>query len=58
MYRALVLVLLALVVLQGVFFALRPQSASEEPQERSFDLTIENGSMTPSEISVTEDEMR
>jgi heme/copper-type cytochrome/quinol oxidase subunit 2 len=62
--RNLILVLLLLIILVGLFLWLRPsstqdssttsESTSAQPQEKTFDLAIENGTMTPSEISVTE----
>jgi FtsP/CotA-like multicopper oxidase with cupredoxin domain len=52
--RALVLVTLALVVLGVLFFALRPDDTGSEPQERSFEISIEGDAMEPSEIAVRE----
>ena len=68
MNRALILVPLLLLVLMGLFFLLRPDSpapnsdASEDAttsksaagrsQEKTFDLTIERGTMAPDEITV------
>src|SRR5918998_2389500 len=65
--RPLVVIPLALLVLVGLFFLLRPasppenvpttdESATEETQEKTFDLAIAQGIMTPSEITVTEDD--
>jgi len=65
--RALIVIPLLLLVLIGLFFLLRPasppenvpttdESTTEETQEKTFDLAIAQGSMTPSEITVTEDD--
>ncbi len=50
--RALILVPVLLLVLAALFFLLRP--GSDEPQEETFDLAIEQGAMTPGEITVDE----
>lgn len=52
-YRILVLVPLALLVLVILFFMLRPGS-SGEPQEKTFDVAVEEGGMSPAEIAVGE----
>jgi len=49
--RALILVPLLLLILVGLFFLLRPASTPERSQEKTFDLAIAQGSMTPSEIT-------
>ena len=59
--RALILVPLLLLILVGLFFLLRPASTPESvqtrkstpdrSQEKTFDLAIAQGSMTPSEIT-------
>ncbi len=59
MIRALILVPVLLLVLVVLFFVLRPDSpapdsAADEPQEETFDLAIEEGAMTPDEITVDE----
>lgn len=60
MSRTVVVALVVLIVLGGLFVALRPDSpssgvpASEGPRERSFDVSVEDGAMTPDEIDVTE----
>jgi hypothetical protein len=58
MNRALVLVPLLLLVLVGLFFVLRPDSPpdapAEEPQERTFDLAIQEDALDPGEITVDE----
>lgn len=62
--RNVILILLLVLVLVGLFFLLRPsstqdssttsESTSATPQEKTFDLAIQNGTMTPAEISVNE----
>jgi FtsP/CotA-like multicopper oxidase with cupredoxin domain len=62
--RALILVPALLLVLVVLFFLLRPDSPAPEssaesatangPREETFDLAIEEGTMTPAEISVEE----
>jgi len=52
--RSLILVLLALVVLGGLFVALRPNSPVAGPQTRDFDLRISGDTMQPSDITATE----
>jgi hypothetical protein len=52
--RALVLVPLALVVLIGLFFALRPEDTPDGPRERDVEASIEGGAMEPSEVVVRE----
>ena len=61
MNRILIVVVLVLIGLVGLFFALRPDpttsgdgTPADEPQERVFDVAIENGAMSPTEISVDE----
>ena len=69
MRRALILVPILLLVLVGLFFLLRSNSPATEPssgtstsgstegsQEKTFDLTIKGGTMTPNEITVREDD--
>src|SRR5215212_4731950 len=64
--RNVILILVLLVVLVGLFLWLRPSSTREDGstasestgaaqlQEQTFDLAIQNGTMTPAEISVSE----
>ncbi len=66
--RALILVPVLLVILVALFFLLRPNSpapepskeasttsgSAENPQEKTFDLTVEQGVMTPAEMVVSE----
>jgi len=51
--KAPALILLLLLVLAVLFLALRPE-ASGSPQERTFDLAIQDGTASPAEISVGE----
>ena len=41
-------------ILGGLFFVLRPDSPSGVPRDRTFDVSIESGEMSPAEISVDE----
>ena len=41
-------------VLGGLFLLLRPDTHAARPQERRFDVSIEDGEMRPEEISVNE----
>jgi heme/copper-type cytochrome/quinol oxidase subunit 2 len=64
--RNVILILVLLVILVRLFLWLRPSSIPEDgstasestgaaqPQEQTFDLAIQNGTMTPTEISVSE----
>lgn len=59
--RTLMIVALIMIGLVGLFFALRPDPTSsggatppDEPQERVYDVAIENGAMSPAEVSVEE----
>ena len=61
MNRTLIVVVLVLIGLVGLFFALRPDpttsgdaTPADEPQERVYDVAIENGAMSPAEVSVEE----
>src|SRR4051794_35080758 len=61
MGRTLILVPLLVLVLVGLFFVLRPDSPTSgtsdaRPQEKTFDLAIREGAMTPDEITVDEGE--
>jgi heme/copper-type cytochrome/quinol oxidase subunit 2 len=63
--RNVIVILVLLVLLAGLFLWLRPSSTQQDssttsestgtqPREQTFDLAIQNGTMTPSEISVSE----
>ena len=63
--RNVILILVLLIILIGLFLLLRPsstqqdsssasESTSAQPQEQTFDLAIQNGTMTPREVSVSE----
>jgi hypothetical protein len=52
--RNLILIAVVVLVLGGLFFVLRPDSPSGGPRERKFDVSIEDGEMTPAEISVNQ----
>ncbi len=63
--RNVILTLILLVILVGLFLWLRPfstqqdsstasKSTSAQSQDQTFDLAIQNGTMTPAEISVSE----
>jgi len=52
--RNLIVVLVVVLILGGLFFLLRPDTSAQGPRHRTFDLSIEGGEMSPSEISVKE----
>ena len=52
MTRASIVVLVMVPVLGGLFFLLRPDIPDGGPQDRRFDVSIEDGEMSPGEISV------
>ena len=54
MARSLILIAVIVLILGGLYFLLRPDSPSGGPQERTFDLAVEDGEMSPAEISVHE----
>lgn len=61
MNRSLIIVVLVLIGLVGLFFTLRPgpttsgdATPADESQERVYDIAIEDGAMSPAEISVEE----
>ena len=61
MNRTSIIVMLVLIGLVGLFFALRPApttsgdaAPADESQERAYDVAIEDGAMSPAEISVEE----
>jgi Cupredoxin-like domain len=52
--RAAIVVLVVVLVLGGLFFLLRPETPSDAPRDRTFDVSIRDGEMEPAEISVNE----
>ena len=52
MTRAAIVVLLVVLVLGGLFLVLRPDTQEGGPRDRHFDVSIEDGEMSPEEISV------
>lgn len=52
--RAVVVVLVVLLVLGGLFFLLRPDTPESASRDRTFDVSIEGGEMSPAEISARE----
>jgi plastocyanin len=50
--RAAIVILVLVLVLGGLFFLLRPDTPSGTPQDRTFDVSIKDGAMSPEEISV------
>ena len=52
MTRAAIVVLVVVLVLGGLFFLLRPDTQEGGPRDRSFEVSIEDGEMSPEEISV------
>ena len=54
MARNLILIAVIVLILGGLFFLLRPESLGTGPQDRTFDISIEGGEMSPREISVNE----
>ena len=54
MRRAAIVVLVVVLVLGGLFFLLRPDTPEGGPQDRTFDVSIKDGEMSPEEISVNQ----
>jgi hypothetical protein len=52
--RGLILIAAFVFILGGLFILLRPDPQASAPQDRTFDVSIENGEMSPAEISVIE----
>lgn len=50
----IILIVVAVLVLGGLFAVLRPDRSDAGPQARTVDVTIKGDTMTPSEIAVTE----
>jgi heme/copper-type cytochrome/quinol oxidase subunit 2 len=49
--RSLILVTVFVLILGGLFFLLRPDAPEGAPRDRTFDVSIEDGEMSPDEIS-------
>ena len=54
MARTAIVILVVVLVLGGLFFLLRPDTPDGAPRDRTFDVSIEGGEMSPDEISATE----
>lgn len=54
MVRATVLALIAVLVLGGLFVALRPDPPTEGPEERAVEVEIQEDEMSPAEVTVGE----
>jgi hypothetical protein len=52
--RSLILIAVIVLVLGGLFFLLRPDTPAAGLRDRTFDVSIEGGEMSPNEISVNE----
>jgi hypothetical protein len=52
--RSLVLIAVIVLILGGLFFLLRPDTPEGAPRDRTFDVSIEDGEMSPDAISVKE----
>ena len=49
--RSLILMAVIVLILGGLFFLLRPDTPESAPRDRTFDVSIEGGEMSPDEIS-------
>ena len=56
MTRAAIVVLVAVLVLGGLFVLLRPEAPSGAPHDRKFDVSVKGGEMSPDEISADEND--
>ena len=54
MARNLILIAVIVCVLGGLFFLLRPDERAAGPQERTFEVSIADGEMSPEEVSARE----
>ena len=54
MARGLILVAVIVLILGGLFFLLRPDTPESAPRDRTFDVSIEGGEMSPDEVSADE----
>ncbi len=52
--RGLILIAVIVLILGGLFFLLRPDTPAGAPRDRTFDLSVEGGEMSPEVISVKE----
>ena len=52
--RTVILLAVIVLVLGGLFVLLRPEGRAAGPQDRRFEVSIEDGEMRPDEISVNE----
>ncbi len=56
MARNLILITVIVCVLGGLFFVLRPDTRATGPRERTFNVSVEGGEMSPEEILANEDD--
>ena len=54
MTRAAIVILVVVLVLGGLLFLLRPDPPEGGPQDRTFDVSVKDGEMSPEEISVNQ----
>ena len=54
MTRAAIVIAVIILILGGLFFLLRPDNPSGAPRNRTFNVSIKGGEMSPDEISVNE----
>ena len=54
MSRAAIVVLVVVLVLGGLFLLLRPDTPEGGPQDRTFDVSIKGGEMSPEDVSVNQ----
>jgi heme/copper-type cytochrome/quinol oxidase subunit 2 len=52
--RAVIVIAVIVLVLGGLFFLLRPDTPESASRNRTFDVSIEGGEMSPAEISAEE----
>jgi Cupredoxin-like domain len=52
--RVAIVVPVVVLIVGGLFFLLRPDNHSDAPQDRTFDVSVKGGKMSPDEISVDE----
>ena len=51
MTRAAIVILVVVLFLGGLFFLLRPDTPEGGPQDRTFDVSIKDGEMSPEQVS-------